>query len=98
MIYVLIVVIYRTFRSSAPLGEDNADEEETTVLPVTAPPQYSQDGSGHRVFISVLMITPDNTFQHPGASLARVSAPHQQNRISRDSKLSTNNIPTAIPL
>jgi hypothetical protein len=43
MIYVLTVVLYRTFRSSAPLGEDDADEEETTVLLVAAPPQYSQD-------------------------------------------------------
>jgi hypothetical protein len=101
MTYVLMVVIDRKFRSSAPLGKDNADEEETTVPPVAAPPRYSQDGSGHRIFTSVLTIAPkDDTFQQtlahrrPGYVCA---SGDQRNGISRDSKLSTNKIPSAIP-
>jgi hypothetical protein len=44
MIYVLIVVTCRAFRSSAQPGEDDADEEEeTTVLLVAALPEYSKD-------------------------------------------------------
>ena len=43
MFYVLIVVTYRMFRSPAQPGEDEADEEETEVLLVAAPPEYSRD-------------------------------------------------------
>jgi len=43
MVYVLIVVTYRMFRSPAQPGEDDADEEETEVLLVAAPPKYSKD-------------------------------------------------------
>jgi hypothetical protein len=43
MIYVLVLVTYRTFRSPAQPGEDDADEEETEVLLVAAPPEYSKD-------------------------------------------------------
>ena len=43
MIYVLIVVTYRTFRGPAQPGEDDADEEETEVLLVAAPPEYGKD-------------------------------------------------------
>jgi hypothetical protein len=44
MIYVLILVTYRTFRGPAQPGEDEVDEdEEAEVLLVAAPPEYSLD-------------------------------------------------------
>ncbi|KAF9650588.1 hypothetical protein BDM02DRAFT_3259616 [Thelephora ganbajun] len=43
MIYVLVVVTYRMFRGPAQPGEDDVDEEETEVLLVAAPPEYSKD-------------------------------------------------------
>lgn len=43
MFYVLIVVTYRMFRGPAQPGEDEADEEETEVLLVAAPLEYSKD-------------------------------------------------------
>jgi hypothetical protein len=43
MIYVLILVTYRMFRGPAQPGEDEADEEETEVLLVAAPPEYGKD-------------------------------------------------------
>jgi len=43
MIYVLMLVTYRTFRAPAQPGEDDADEEETEVLLVAVPPEYTKD-------------------------------------------------------
>lgn len=39
----MTLVTYRMFRSPAQPGEDNVDEEETEVLLVAAPPEYSKD-------------------------------------------------------
>lgn len=43
MVYVLILVTCRMFRSPAQPGEDDADEEETEVMLAAAPPEYSKD-------------------------------------------------------
>jgi len=43
MVYVLILVTCRMFRGPAQPGEDDTDEEETEVLLVAAPPEYSKD-------------------------------------------------------
>lgn len=43
MVYVLTVVTCRMFRSPAQPGEDDVDEEETEVLLIAAPPEYSRN-------------------------------------------------------
>lgn len=43
MVYVLILVTCRMFRSPAQPGEDDVDEEETEVLLVAVPPEYRKD-------------------------------------------------------
>ena len=43
MMHVLILVTYRILRGSPQPGEDDGDEEETAVLLVAAPPEYSRD-------------------------------------------------------
>ena len=43
MLYVLILVTSRMFRGPTQPVEDDADEEETTVFLVAAPPEYSRD-------------------------------------------------------